>query len=97
MKAKFLIPGLLAVAVVSVGALQIGQAQPSANLAIETPLAQWEYKVIIPNEEGPDKHEQRRISLEVQLQQAGAEGWELVEMPYLKGVRYQVMVMKRPK
>ena len=37
------------------------------------------------------------MSLEVQLQQAGAEGWELVEMPYLKGVRYQVMIMKRQK
>lgn len=56
----------------------------------------WEYKLIIPNETGPDLHERRRANLEAQLNEAGQDGWEAVDTPYLKGVRYQVVIMKRP-
>lgn len=56
----------------------------------------WEYKLIIPNETGPDLHERRRANLEAQLNEAGRDGWEAVDTPYLKGVRYQVIIMKRP-
>ncbi len=57
----------------------------------------WEYKVLIPNETGPDKHEQRRSNLEIQLAEVGQDGWELIESPYMKGIRYQMLIFKRPK
>ncbi len=62
-----------------------------------TTVQKWDYMVLIPDENGPDKHDERRMRLELQLQQVGNDGWELVTVPYLKGVRYQVLVFKRPK
>jgi len=56
----------------------------------------WEYKLIIPDEKGPDQHEHRRANLESQLNQAGQDGWEAFDTPNLKGIRYQVIIMKRP-
>jgi hypothetical protein len=50
--------------------------------------------VLDPDDKGGDG--ERRARLQAQLVPLGKEGWEMVEMPYLKGVRYQVMVLKRP-
>jgi len=57
----------------------------------------WEYKVMSPDSGAKDLQESRRAALEQQLVAPGNEGWELVEMPYLKGVRYQMMIFKRLK
>jgi|688.fasta_scaffold851299_1 hypothetical protein len=72
------------------------RAQKNTQQAGNEPTI-WEYKVMIPNETGPDQHERRRANIETQLLEAGSDGWEFVETAYLKGVRYQVMILKRPK
>jgi hypothetical protein len=76
--------------------LRPAQAQETP-IVEPSPATQWEYRVIIPSQEGPDLHEERRGVFEKQLNELGADGWEAVESPYLKGVRYQVTVLKRPK
>jgi hypothetical protein len=61
----------------------------------QTPSApKWEYMVVDPDDKGGDG--ERRGRLQAQLAPLGKDGWEVVEMPYLKGVRYQVVVLKRP-
>ncbi len=72
------------------------QAQDGAPIA-DRPNVQWEYMCLIPDEKGPDLHDERIIRLQKQLETVGKDGWELIEMPYLKGVRYQTMVFKRQK
>lgn len=57
----------------------------------------WEYLVLAPKAELPDLLEPRRKNFEDLLVEAGKDGWEYCDAPYLKGVRYQVIVMKRPK
>lgn len=87
---------MFAVAVAFLAPLSLAQqGKPIDSLPAGKAL--WEYRVLIPNEEGPDKHEIRRNNVEVQLQDIGKDGWELVDMPYLKGIRYQVMIFKRLK
>ncbi len=94
---RILLASLLLVVVGAIWSVA-ARAQDGAPIGNdEPPLTKWEYRVLIPNEMGPDKHEQRRSNLESQLIPIGEDGWELVEMPYLKGIRYQVMVFKRPK
>lgn len=76
--------------------LTVPAAQARQDSIVPTaPRTKWEYKVIIPRQEGPDLHEARRSAFEQQLNELGALGWEAVESPYLKGVRYQVTVLKR--
>jgi|GEM_PF-2417390 len=80
------------------GAIAVPRAMAQDGKPIDLQSSEkpkWEYRVLIPNEEGPDKHEERRRVLETQLRDVGQDGWELVQMPYLKGIRYQVMVFKR--
>lgn len=96
---KYLSAGFALIGILSLGAI-LGSSR--ANAQQGTPISKadrtvWEYKLIIPNETGPDQHERRRNNLEAQLNEAGQEGWEALEAPYLKGVRYQVIIMKRPK
>ncbi len=67
----------------------------SAKGPAQAPAVQkWEYMVVDPDDKGGDG--ERRERLQAQLIPLGQEGWEMVEMPYLKGVRYQVVVLKRP-
>lgn len=82
--------------IVSLGALalaiatRVGGQEPASVPSFPT----YEYMVIDPDDKGGDG--ERRGRLQAQLTPLGKEGWELVEMPYLKGIRYQVMVLKRP-
>ena len=92
--------GTLAATVVMLsGLVGYGAAAQDRRIIEDEPAeshTQWEYIVMIPEQTGKDLHEQRRKNVEDQLIEMGNDGWELVEMPYLKGVRYQVMVLKRP-
>ncbi|MCA0359525.1 MAG: hypothetical protein LCH41_00570 [Armatimonadetes bacterium] len=98
MKSNYVLAACSAVLVVGLAIFATAPARAQDGIKIEpTERSKWDYKVIIPKQEGPDLHEGRRAELEQELLTLGEEGWELVEMPYLKGVRYQVMILKRPK
>jgi hypothetical protein len=56
-------------------------------------IPKWEYMVVDPDDKGGDG--ERRARLQAQLTPLGREGWEVVEAPYLKGVRYHVIILKR--
>jgi hypothetical protein len=68
-------------------------AQEPAPAAV-TGIPKYEYLVLDPDDKGGDG--ERRERLQAQLTPLGREGWKVVEMPYLKGVRYQVIVLMRP-
>lgn len=93
--------GVIAAAVVVLSAFGGYSAVAQERRIIEAEPAEssevWEYIVMIPSQTGKDLHEVRRKAVEDQLIEMGNDGWELVTMPYLKGVRYQVMVLKRPQ
>lgn len=90
------IAGILLLGVFTFASTRTSLAQDGRPID-DAPRTQWEYMCLIPDEKGPDLHDERKIRLQKQLQTAGEDGWELVEMPYLKGVRYQVMVFKRAR
>ena len=91
MNTKTLIASLAIVLSVGLG-LATGVSAKGPAQAPE--VQKWEYIVVDPDDKGGDG--ERRGRLQAQLAPLGREGWEMVEMPYLKGVRYQVIVLKRP-
>ncbi len=66
---------------------------PSAATAVSG-IKKWEYIVVDVDDKGGD--EERRTRLLAQLTPLGQQGWEMISMPQLKGIRYTVIVMKRP-
>ena len=97
MKAIYLVGmSVVTLALLSLSLVRSGIAQDGKPID-ERSGKQWEYMCLIPDEKGPDLHDERIIRLQKQLATAGKDGWELVEMPYLKGVRYQTMIFKREK
>ena len=98
---KSVVVGVIAATVVVLSAFGGYSAAAQDRRIIEAEPAEasevWECIVMIPSQTGKDLHEVRRKNVEDQLVEMGQDGWELIAMPYLKGVRYQVMVLKRPE
>jgi hypothetical protein len=85
--------------VVAVAALAIAvsgrvSAQDPVSTSPSPGIKKWEYLVVDVDDKGGD--EERRTRLLAQLTPLGQQGWEMISMPQLKGIRYTVIVMKRP-
>jgi hypothetical protein len=86
------------VALVSGAALVLLNTASSAHAQISYPSpprfahSPIEYKVVDVDEKGAEG--ERRARFQAQLEPLGKEGWELTEVPTLKGGR-QVMLFKR--